>query len=57
MKLDKPVAGLADYIYLLGDYVYTMKQNTETVASKKVGSEVKAEKAISMLLPHHQTAG
>jgi hypothetical protein len=40
---------------MLGDNIYTIKKNTETVigASKEVGLEVNAEKSKYMLLSHH----
>jgi ribosomal protein S2 len=49
----------ADNVNLLGDSVYTIKKNTQTLfdAGKEVGLEVNTEKTKYMLLSHHQNAG
>jgi hypothetical protein len=50
----------SDNVNLLGDNIYTMNKNTETLsdASKEVGLEVNAEKTkYTMLLSCHQNAG
>jgi hypothetical protein len=48
-----------DDVNLLGDNIDTTKKNSESLieASKKVGLEVKTEKAKYMLLSRHQNAG
>jgi hypothetical protein len=49
----------ADYVNLLGDNIYIIKKNTETLidASKEVGREKNTEKTKYMLLSRHQNAG
>jgi hypothetical protein len=48
-----------DDVNLLGDYIDTIKKNTQTLidASKVVGLEVNAEKTKYMLLSYHQNEG
>jgi hypothetical protein len=45
----------ADDVNLLGDNIDTIKENTEilTVASKRVGLEIKVDKTKYMLLSRH----
>jgi hypothetical protein len=49
----------ADDVTLLGDYLDTIKKNTEALvdASKEVGLEVNAEKLKYMLLSRHRELG
>jgi hypothetical protein len=49
----------ADNVNLLGDNIYTIKKNTETLtdASKEVGLEINVEKTKYMLLSRHQNVG
>jgi hypothetical protein len=49
----------ADDLNLLGDNIYIIKKNTETLfdASKEVGLEVHTEKTKYMLRSRHQNAG
>jgi hypothetical protein len=49
----------ADDVNLLGDNIYTIKKDTETLfdASKDVGLEINVEKTKYMLLSHHQNVG
>jgi hypothetical protein len=45
----------ADDVNLLGDYIDTMKKNTETlIDASKVGLEINVEKTKYMLLSRHQ---
>jgi hypothetical protein len=46
-------------VNLLGDYIVTIKKNTETLidASKEVGLEIIVEKTKYMLLSSHQNVG
>jgi hypothetical protein len=49
----------ADGLNILGDNIYTVNKNTETLtdASKKVSLEINVEKNKYMLLSHHQNVG
>jgi hypothetical protein len=49
----------ADDVNLLGDNIYTIKENTKAAndATKKVGLEVTPEKTTYMLMSRHQNAG
>jgi hypothetical protein len=46
-------------VNLLGDNIYTIKENTETLidTGKEVGLEINVEKTKYMLLSHRQNAG
>jgi hypothetical protein len=48
-----------DDVNLLGDNIYTIKKNTESLidAGKEIGLEINVEKAKHMLLSRHQNAG
>jgi hypothetical protein len=49
----------ADDVNLLGDNLYTIKKNIETLtdACKEVGLEINIKKTMHMLLSRHQNAG
>jgi hypothetical protein len=49
----------ADDVNLLGDYVDTIKKNTETLndARKEFGLEVNTDKTKYILFSHHQNMG